>query len=87
MLIQSCMGLMACLVNRWLSIRFNLLSSAVVGVVALVAVISPAMSASLAGFALAFASSITNDVRVQLFKLSSLNPASSYCSWFGVSLP
>ncbi|KAH8087167.1 multidrug resistance-associated ABC transporter [Cristinia sonorae] len=49
-------------VNRWLSARFNLLSSAVLGVTGFVAVLSPGISASTAGFALAFASTITNDL-------------------------
>ncbi|KAL4260343.1 ATP-binding cassette transporter C [Pleurotus pulmonarius] len=49
-------------VNRWLSARFNLLSSAIVGVTALVALITPRIDASLAGFALAFASSISGDL-------------------------
>jgi hypothetical protein len=52
-----------CSVNRWLSVRFNLISSGIIGVTGFVAVASPAISASLAGFALAFASTITNDVR------------------------
>lgn len=55
-------------VNRWLSVRFNLLSSAVIGVTALVSVLSPQMTASLAGFTLAFAATFTNDVRM-LFAL------------------
>ncbi|KAI0761279.1 multidrug resistance-associated ABC transporter [Trametes elegans] len=50
-------------VNRWLSARFNLLSSAVIGITAFVAVLSPRIDASLAGFALAFASSLLGDVR------------------------
>ncbi|KIJ61575.1 hypothetical protein HYDPIDRAFT_31181 [Hydnomerulius pinastri MD-312] len=49
-------------VNRWLSTRFNLLSSAVVGLTGLVAVMSPSISASLAGFALAFSSNITHNL-------------------------
>ncbi|KAF8888549.1 multidrug resistance-associated ABC transporter [Infundibulicybe gibba] len=49
-------------VNRWLSSRFNLLSSAILGATALVALLTPRISASLAGFALAFASTITNDL-------------------------
>jgi hypothetical protein len=49
-------------VNRWLSVRFNLLSSAVIGVIALVCVLMPNVNASLAGFALAFAATFTNDV-------------------------
>ncbi|KAF8627345.1 hypothetical protein AX15_004416 [Amanita polypyramis BW_CC] len=49
-------------VNRWLSIRFNLLSTGIVGAIALVSLISPSISASFAGFALAFASTITHDL-------------------------
>ncbi|EDR07940.1 multidrug resistance-associated ABC transporter [Laccaria bicolor S238N-H82] len=49
-------------VNRWLSVRFNLLSAGVVGATAVVCLITPSISASLAGFALAFASTITNDL-------------------------
>lgn len=49
-------------VNRWLSARFNMLSAAVVGVTAFLAVLSPSVSASTAGFALTFASTITNDL-------------------------
>ncbi|KAG7448558.1 multidrug resistance-associated ABC transporter [Guyanagaster necrorhizus] len=49
-------------VNRWLSIRFNLLSCAITGVTAAVTVLTPRIDASLAGFTLAFASSITNDL-------------------------
>ncbi|KAI0821920.1 multidrug resistance-associated ABC transporter [Trametes gibbosa] len=49
-------------VNRWLSARFNLLSSAVIGITAFVAVLSPNIDASLAGFALAFASSLLGDL-------------------------
>ncbi|KAF7972890.1 hypothetical protein HWV62_16688 [Athelia sp. TMB] len=49
-------------VNRWLSIRFNLISCCIIAIAGLVAVVSPAVSASLAGFALAFASTITMDI-------------------------
>lgn len=49
-------------VNRWLSTRFNLLSSALLGLTGFVAVLSPSISAALAGFALTFASSITHNV-------------------------
>lgn len=55
------------LVNRWLSIRFNLISSCIIGVTGFVAVASPTISASLAGFALAFASTITGDVRDNIY--------------------
>lgn len=49
-------------VNRWLSMRFNLLSSAVVGVTGLALVLTPSVDAALAGFALAFASTISGDI-------------------------
>ncbi|KAJ7512914.1 multidrug resistance-associated ABC transporter [Mycena galericulata] len=49
-------------VNRWLSIRFNVLSSVIMGAIALVAVLNGSISASLAGFALAFANTITGDL-------------------------
>jgi len=49
-------------VNRWLSVRFNLLSSAIVGITGVVVLLTPGIDASLAGFALAFASSVTSDL-------------------------
>ncbi|KZT35927.1 hypothetical protein SISSUDRAFT_1064088 [Sistotremastrum suecicum HHB10207 ss-3] len=49
-------------VNRWLSARFNLLSSAVVGVTGVVVLITPNMNAAMAGFALTFASTIMQDL-------------------------
>ncbi|KAF8178248.1 multidrug resistance-associated ABC transporter [Pholiota molesta] len=49
-------------VNRWLSVRFNLLSAGIVGATGLVCLITPSISASMAGFALAFASTITGDL-------------------------
>lgn len=59
-------------VNRWLSIRFNLLSAAIVGAAGLACLVTPSISASLAGFALAFASSITGDLLFMVcFGLSS----------------
>jgi hypothetical protein len=59
-------------VNRWLSVRFNLISSGVIGITGFVAVASPTISASLAGFALAFASTITYEVCHHLLPLRSL---------------
>lgn len=50
-------------VNRWLSARFNLLSSAVIGFTGFVAILSPNITAAQAGFALAFAWTVTGDVR------------------------
>ncbi|KIP06804.1 hypothetical protein PHLGIDRAFT_106557 [Phlebiopsis gigantea 11061_1 CR5-6] len=49
-------------VSRWVSVRFNLLSSAAVGVVAVTVVSNASISASTAGFALAFATSLTDDL-------------------------
>ncbi|EKM77362.1 hypothetical protein AGABI1DRAFT_130448 [Agaricus bisporus var. burnettii JB137-S8] len=49
-------------VNRWLSVRFNLVSAAIVGATGLVCLVTPSISASFAGFALAFASTITGDL-------------------------
>ena len=49
-------------VNRWLAVRFNLLSAAVIGVTGLVCLVTPSISAPTAGFALAFASTITDDL-------------------------
>ncbi|KAJ7204719.1 multidrug resistance-associated ABC transporter [Mycena pura] len=49
-------------VNRWLSIRFNILSSFIMGAIAAVAVLNGGISAALAGFALAFANTITGDL-------------------------
>jgi len=48
--------------NRWLSIRFNLLSAAMVGVTGVAVLLNKNISAAMAGFALAFASSITSDL-------------------------
>lgn len=47
--------------NRWISCRFNLLSSVVLGVTAVAVLIAP-VSAGQAGFALTFAASVSNDL-------------------------
>ncbi|KAG8989939.1 hypothetical protein FRB93_003401 [Tulasnella sp. JGI-2019a] len=49
-------------VNRWLSCRFNLLSSGVVGITGVLVLLNKNINASFAGFALAFASGVTNDL-------------------------
>ncbi|KIJ61804.1 hypothetical protein HYDPIDRAFT_183028 [Hydnomerulius pinastri MD-312] len=46
-------------VNRWLSARYDLLSAAIVGITGFIAVMTPSISAALAGFALSFAASMT----------------------------
>ncbi|KAH9976210.1 ATP-binding cassette transporter [Lactifluus volemus] len=50
-------------VNIWLSVRFELLSSVIVGLAAFVTILTPSIDAALAGFILAFASTVTNDVQ------------------------
>jgi ABC-type multidrug transport system fused ATPase/permease subunit len=47
--------------NRWISARFNLLSSAVVGITAVVCLVS-GVSAASAGFALSFAGTVSGDL-------------------------
>ena len=49
-------------VNRWVSTRINLLSSMIVAVTAVIALVSPDIDASLAGYTLAFATTVTSDV-------------------------
>ncbi|KAH7104982.1 multidrug resistance-associated ABC transporter [Auriculariales sp. MPI-PUGE-AT-0066] len=49
-------------INRWLATRFNMVSSVVVGIAGAIILLNPSIDASLAGFALAFATSLTNDV-------------------------
>ncbi|CAE6433200.1 unnamed protein product [Rhizoctonia solani] len=49
-------------VNRWLSVRFNMLSAAIVAITGVVMLIDKNVDASFAGFALAFASTITGDL-------------------------
>jgi|SRR6266851_4126025 hypothetical protein len=51
-------------VNRWLSVRLNLLSAGIVGLVAFATILTPTIDAALAGFILAFASTVTSDVSV-----------------------
>ncbi|KAH7344787.1 multidrug resistance-associated ABC transporter [Rhizoctonia solani] len=49
-------------VNRWLSVRFNMLSASIVAITGVVMLIDKNVDASFAGFALAFASTITGDL-------------------------
>lgn len=49
-------------VNRWLSVRFNMLSAGIVAITAVVMLVDKNVEASFAGFALAFASTITSDL-------------------------
>ena len=63
-----------CTVNRWISSRFNVLSSFVIGCVAFIAVFS-FMDAAIAGFALAFASTITNDLLFMVRRFVGLEQA------------
>lgn len=59
-------------VSRWLTVRFNLLSSTMIGAMALVCLITPSIDASLAGFTLTFASTVTNDLLSLLRQFVSL---------------
>ncbi|KAF9479792.1 multidrug resistance-associated ABC transporter [Pholiota conissans] len=49
-------------VNRWLNVRFNMLSAFLVGVTGFVCLVSPNVSASLTGFALTFVMTINQDL-------------------------
>jgi len=49
-------------VNRWLSVRFNLYSAGIIGLASFVTILTPTIDAALAGFILAFASTVTIDV-------------------------
>jgi hypothetical protein len=48
--------------NSQLVARFNLLSSVVVGMTAVAILISPSVSAAMAGFAMAFANGLSHDL-------------------------
>ena len=54
-------------VNRWISARFNILSSFIVGVTAILVLVSPNISAAQAGFALAFSSTVSMEVSYSFF--------------------
>ncbi|KAL5522541.1 hypothetical protein ACEPAG_8557 [Sanghuangporus baumii] len=61
-------------VNRWVSTRINLLSSMIVAVTAVIALVNPDIDASLAGYTLVFATTVTQDVAVERVKeYSNLN--------------
>jgi hypothetical protein len=66
---NPCIIVLACFmtlyaVNRWLSVRFNLLSAVIVGLTAFATIFSSTIDAALGGFILAFATTITTDVSV-----------------------
>lgn len=61
-------------VNRWIAARFNVLSSFVVGCVAFIAVFS-FMDAALAGFVLAFAATVTDDLLFMIRRFVNLEQA------------
>jgi ABC-type multidrug transport system fused ATPase/permease subunit len=70
------------LLSRWISARFNLLSSAIVGMTAVVVLITPT-SASLAGFALSFALSVSMDILFVARRYVQLQQALvAVSSWF-----
>lgn len=63
-----------CTVNRWITSRFNVLSSLVIGCVAFIAVFS-FMDAAIAGFALTFATTITSDLLFMVRRFVGLEQA------------
>ena len=67
------------IVNRWLAVRFNLLSSTIIGAMALVCLITPGIDASLAGFALTFASTVTNDLLSLVRQFVGLEQSMVWC--------
>lgn len=70
-------------VNRWLSIRFNLLSAVIVGLAAFVSILTPTIDAALAGFILAFASTVTNDVSLRMcYTRRNVNLTRRSYSWY-----
>ena len=69
-------------VNRWLSVRFNLLSAGLVGATGIVCLITPGVTASTAGFALAFAATITNDLLFMVRKFVGLEQSMVCCPSF-----
>lgn len=69
-------------VNRWISARFNILSSAIVGVTAVLVLVSPSISAAQAGFALAFASTVSMEVWYCLFAVDLRSLIFSFYSWY-----
>ncbi|KIM46743.1 hypothetical protein M413DRAFT_63584 [Hebeloma cylindrosporum] len=48
--------------NRWLNVRFQMITGALIGILALIILLNPSIDASWAGLALAFASTLTLDV-------------------------
>ncbi|GJE85243.1 multidrug resistance-associated ABC transporter [Phanerochaete sordida] len=61
--------------NCWLATRFNLLSAIIVGSTAVAAVLTPGIPASTAGFALAFASTVTYDLLLMVRRFVGLEQA------------
>lgn len=70
--------------DRWLASQFTMLSAVVIGIVGLITV-GTHMDASLAGFVLSFADSITFDVSSRSLSIVciSLKKLERLCSWFG----
>ncbi|KAJ7664040.1 P-loop containing nucleoside triphosphate hydrolase protein [Mycena polygramma] len=62
-------------VNRWLSIRLTCLTSVITALMALLAVLNKDISASLAGFALAFSNTITYDLLLLVREFVTLEQA------------
>jgi hypothetical protein len=50
------------IVNRWISIRFNMLSSIIIGITAVVILLNTNIDASYAGLAMTFIMGLTGDI-------------------------
>ena len=55
-------NLISATVNRWISVRFNMLSSAIISLTAVVMLLNHRVDAAAAGFALAFITNLTSDL-------------------------
>lgn len=55
-------NLISTTVNRWISVRFNMLSSAVIALTAVVMLLNHRVDAAAAGFALTFIINLTGDL-------------------------
>ncbi len=56
-------------VNRWLSIRFCLVTNTLIGAVAFIAVLVPGITASTSGFALTLATTVPYPVSLNLAQM------------------
>jgi ABC-type multidrug transport system fused ATPase/permease subunit len=67
--------LISATVNRWISVRFNMLSSAIISLTAVVMLLNHRVDAAAAGFALAFITNLTSDLLFLVRRFVSLEQA------------